>query len=80
MSTILRNLISNAIKYTNQGGDVQVEANLTDGFVKCIVKDNGIGMSQERLNELFKLDSTKSTPRHKQRKRNWIRTNSLQRN
>ena len=62
LSTIFRNLISNAIKYSNPGGEVKVEANWSNSFVKCLVKDNGIGMSNERLSELFKLESTKSTP------------------
>jgi signal transduction histidine kinase len=42
---ILINLLSNANKYTPEGGHVHVRASQQDGFVRCDVSDTGIGMS-----------------------------------
>ena len=57
--TILRNLISNAIKFTFEGGQVNIGATeQNDKFVEVYVKDNGIGMSEEALNKIFKLESS----------------------
>lgn len=51
---ILTNLISNAIKYTPEHGHIEViAAPFLDGKVKVTVKDDGIGMSDEDLNQLF---------------------------
>ncbi len=70
VNTIVRNLISNAIKFTKPGGEVKIgiddstESERTDNFVELYVSDNGIGMSKDKLDELFRLDveiSTKGT-------------------
>lgn len=49
---VMMNLLSNSLKYTESGG-VIVEAELEDGFVKVIVADTGIGMSEEELQMIF---------------------------
>jgi len=59
--TIIRNLISNAIKFTNRKGKVIVKASAEDGIVKVSVIDNGIGMTPDTLSKLFKIDSNLST-------------------
>ena len=58
--TILRNLITNAIKYTNAGGEVNISASESGQFVEIVVRDTGIGMSQETQRKLFKIDSFSS--------------------
>lgn len=50
----LRNLISNAIKYTDPGGDVRVRAYGDDGAAVLEVEDTGIGMDPEALDRLFR--------------------------
>jgi two-component system, sensor histidine kinase and response regulator len=52
ISVVVRNLISNAIKFTPPGGKVVIEANVTDSFVEVFVKDNGTGMSVEVLQKI----------------------------
>lgn len=60
----LLNLISNAVKYTPDGGRVTIEARLHDGLVSCAVGDSGIGIpatSQARLFEKFYRAENAST-------------------
>jgi|WetSurMetagenome_2_1015567.scaffolds.fasta_scaffold02462_3 signal transduction histidine kinase/ligand-binding sensor domain-containing protein len=55
--TIMRNLITNAIKFTQRNGKVVVEARIYDGNIEVAVKDTGIGMSEDTMSKLFLLDS-----------------------
>jgi signal transduction histidine kinase/ligand-binding sensor domain-containing protein len=58
MRTILRNLISNAIKFTHRDGRVELNAHVNQKSVEISVSDNGIGMSEATMAKLFKLDAT----------------------
>jgi signal transduction histidine kinase len=62
LSTILRNLISNALKYTRSGGAINISAECTPEAVVFSVRDNGIGMSSEKLESLFLHDQRESSP------------------
>ncbi|MBR9978937.1 MAG: hybrid sensor histidine kinase/response regulator [Bacteroidetes bacterium] len=55
ISTVLRNLVSNAIKYTPRGGHVtmEVETHDTTGQITVLVRDTGVGMSEEIQSSLF---------------------------
>ncbi len=59
--TVLRNLVSNALKYTNMGGTVALGVTLLPDMIEVYVKDSGIGMDAETVEKLFKLDRTFST-------------------
>jgi len=54
--TILHNLISNAIKFTNLRGQITIAATKKNNYVEIVVSDNGVGMSEDEINKLFKLD------------------------
>ncbi|MFA7359709.1 MAG: PAS domain-containing sensor histidine kinase [Candidatus Kapaibacterium sp.] len=56
LATVLRNLISNAIKFTNKGGSVTISDHIFENNVLITVKDTGIGMSNDLINNLFKID------------------------
>ncbi|MGD0756009.1 MAG: HAMP domain-containing sensor histidine kinase [Bacteroidales bacterium] len=62
VKTILRNLINNAIKYTNINGEITINASELKQFVEVTVKDNGIGISADNKKKLFKTDTFHSTP------------------
>ena len=56
LSSVLRNLISNAIKFTNKGGTINVEAVEKPDEILVSIRDNGIGIKQQVLENLFRLD------------------------
>jgi signal transduction histidine kinase len=62
ISTILRNLISNAIKFTNPGGRIIVSSVQDAEWITVAIKDNGIGIKQKTMEKLFRIDESCSTP------------------
>ena len=65
-STIIRNLISNAIKFTPKGGIIEVNSQLVNNknkekYVEISVKDNGIGITPEVQSKLFNIKENHST-------------------
>jgi signal transduction histidine kinase len=68
LKTILRNLISNALKYTYDGGNIIVGAERVDTQVLIRITDSGTGMSEEELKMLFRLNTGQSKPGTKQEK------------
>lgn len=57
LRTVLRNLISNAIKFTNEGGHIDVLASTNQHQVEISISDNGVGMSEETIHKLFELST-----------------------
>lgn len=58
---ILRNLVSNAVKFTNQGGNVVINAHQTPHEVMFSVNDDGIGMDTSTIEKLFRSDERYTT-------------------
>ena len=68
INLVVRNLISNAIKFTHEGGSVSISSQLKDDFLHISVLDNGVGISTDKIPLLFtqyKNNSTKGTGNEK---------------
>lgn len=57
INTVVRNLISNALKFTRPGGSITVSARDQSSFIAISVTDTGVGMEPEILGNLFKIDA-----------------------
>lgn len=62
LNTVVRNLISNSVKYTNEKGSVNISSVQKNGSVEIMVSDTGIGMSKETLKSLFNSAESVSSP------------------
>ncbi len=56
VKTVLRNFIQNAIKFTNRNGEIKILSKEDGKFNIISVRDNGIGISDEIMKKIFKID------------------------
>ena len=56
IKTVLRNLITNAVNFTENGGHVALDSTLEGNELIIKVIDNGIGINSENLHKLFRID------------------------
>jgi signal transduction histidine kinase len=61
VNLILRNLLSNALKFTNDGGNVSILSQEEGDFHQIIVIDNGVGINAEKVETLFTQHNNVST-------------------
>jgi two-component system phosphate regulon sensor histidine kinase PhoR len=63
---VLINLVHNAVKFTPEGGDIVVSAELADGMLRVSVRDTGVGVTAEELPRIFerfyKSDAARRSP------------------
>lgn len=62
VSTILRNLVSNALKFTRVHGEISITYNEEHEKVQIMIQDNGVGIPQQKLEKLFKVSEKVNTP------------------
>ena len=60
-TTVIRNLLSNALKYTPKGGEIKVYSKKLENAVEVTIEDNGVGIKKEDLEKLFRIDINYST-------------------
>ncbi len=62
LNTVFRNILSNSIKFTHKSGKVVIDIKRETDSITILVKDNGVGISPDRIERLFSLDTRSSTP------------------
>ena len=60
IKTIIRNLFNNSIKYTPIGGFIEFTTHFNEGNIEVSIKDSGIGMSQDTISKLFRIEKSQS--------------------
>jgi len=61
ISSVFRNLVGNAIKYSPKGGKIRVTVKKDSDHAIVTIKDNGIGISETNINKLFKVSESVKT-------------------
>jgi len=61
IKTVLRNLITNSIKFTEEGGSINVDTEQNSNEIIFSVTDTGVGMSQDKVNKLFDITEKTNT-------------------
>jgi signal transduction histidine kinase len=61
IKTILRNLVSNATKFTYEGGNITISSNVVDSFLELAIVDTGVGISEDNIKNLFQIDTSMTT-------------------
>ena len=61
ISVVVRNLVSNAIKFTHPGGKIRIKAEVNSSEICVSVKDNGVGISAAELDKIFRIDVNHTT-------------------
>jgi signal transduction histidine kinase/ligand-binding sensor domain-containing protein len=56
VKTIIRNLLTNAIKFSHKNSLIKIGSHIRDNYVIIYIKDNGTGMSNETFKNLFKIN------------------------
>ncbi|MEW6701842.1 MAG: PAS domain-containing sensor histidine kinase [Bacteroidota bacterium] len=54
--SVIQNLLSNAIKFTNEGGIIIIRSNSLENDIEISITDNGVGIKEEDLTKLFRID------------------------
>ncbi len=62
IQTVLRNLVSNAVKFTHAEGTIRIIAEIKDSFAIISVIDNGTGIAKEKQDKMFRIDAVGSSP------------------
>lgn len=62
IDTVVRNLLSNAVKFTTSDGSIDLSAHVAGDMVEIMVTDTGMGMHQDVLEKLFRIDVKYSKP------------------
>lgn len=60
-STIVRNLLVNAVKYTPENGKIEISSSQDNDFTQVVIADSGVGIHPEALPKLFEIDSKHKT-------------------
>lgn len=62
LKSVMRNVLNNAIKYSNNDGEIRIKVNDSNGFINIAVEDDGIGMDDEIRNRVLQGNYLMSKP------------------
>ena len=65
-NTIIRNFMSNAIKFSHEGSSVDIFVRHVDDFAKISIRDHGVGISQDRIDTLFSAGTSTAGTRNEE--------------
>ena len=57
INTVIRNLLTNAIKFTDKGGQIIIDYKNKNGDVEFSIRDTGIGMTEKEISQIFRVDT-----------------------
>ncbi len=57
INLLIRNLVSNAIKFTNENGKIEINATKLNNNIQIAISDNGIGIKPENIDRIFKIEN-----------------------
>jgi len=61
ISTVIGNIVNNSIKFTHEGGSINIKSTLENTSLQISIEDNGIGMNSEKQQKVFTVDENIST-------------------
>jgi PAS domain S-box-containing protein len=61
IETVFRNLVSNAVKFTPKNKKIYINASIADAKIECEIRDEGVGIPEEKLDTIFQLEGKEST-------------------
>ncbi|MCF7859520.1 MAG: tetratricopeptide repeat-containing sensor histidine kinase [Candidatus Cloacimonetes bacterium] len=61
INTVLRNFVNNSIKFTPHGGTISISSNEDENYNYICVKDTGVGIEQNKIEDLFRIDRVTTT-------------------
>ena len=62
LNTVVRNLVHNAVKFTFNGGEIELNAKKSKSDILVSIKDNGMGLCENEIENLFRIDKVISKP------------------
>ncbi len=62
MQSVFNNLLTNAIKFTNRNGEINITSDKCEDMICFSVKDNGVGMDAKQKTLLFEMNKSFTTP------------------
>jgi signal transduction histidine kinase len=61
IQSVVQNLVSNAIKFTNAGGQITLSSQIKESLIEVAVSDTGVGMKEDDLEKIFRIDAHHTT-------------------
>jgi signal transduction histidine kinase len=61
INAVVRNLLSNAVKFTGENGKIEISHSIIEGYCKINISDTGVGIEEEDIDKLFRIDMHHST-------------------